>query len=54
VVLTGECNAVKYVLPGGSHSTRIRHFPKEIQQEMFQKLEEWLDIDITYEFPEKK
>ena len=24
VVLTGECNAVKYVLPGGSHSTRIR------------------------------
>ncbi len=54
VVLTGECNAVKYVLPGGSHSTRIRHFPKEIRQEMFRKLEEWLDIEITYEFPEKK
>ena len=52
VQLTGECDAVKYVLPGGSHSTRIRNFPKEIQAEMFRKLEEWLDIDITYEFPE--
>lgn len=50
VVLTGECDAVKYVLPGGSHATRIKNFPKEIRQEMFKKLEEWLDIDITYEF----
>lgn len=53
VVLTGESDAVKYVLPGGSHSTRIRHFSKEVRQEIFNKLEEWLEIDITYEFPEK-
>lgn len=54
VELTGECDAVKYVLPGGSHSTRIRNFPKETREEMFKKLEEWLDIDITYEFPERQ
>jgi len=53
VELTGECDAVKYILPGGSHKTRIKDFPKEIRAEMFKKLEEWLDIDITYEFPEK-
>lgn len=52
VMLTGECDAVKYVLPGGSHRTRIKHFPKEVRQEMFRKLEEWLEIDITFEFPE--
>lgn len=53
VQLTGESNAVKYVLSGGSHSTRIRHFSKEVRQEIFRKLEEWLNIDITYEFPKK-
>ena len=50
VELTGECDAVKYVLEGGSHYTRIRHFPKEVQEEMFKKLEAWLDVDITFEF----
>lgn len=52
VELTGECDAVKYVLSGGSHKTRIKHFPKAVRQEMYEKLEEWLAIEINYEFPE--
>ena len=52
VELTGENNSVKFVHPGGSHATRIKHFSEENKKEIFDTLEEWLEIDITYEFPE--
>lgn len=39
-------NILKYVLPGGSHRTRIRHLTDENKQEINQALEEWLDIEL--------
>jgi hypothetical protein len=43
-VQTGEhTNAIKLLLPFGSHSTRLRHFPEEVQQNALLRLREWLD-----------
>lgn len=38
-------DAIKLVLPGGSHSTRIRHFSKEQQKMIKEQLEKWLQND---------
>lgn len=35
-------DALKMVLPGGSHSTRVKDFPKEDQQKIMKTLERWL------------
>lgn len=35
-------DALKMVLPGGSHGTRVRNFPKEDQDKIMQTLERWL------------
>ncbi len=46
VQLTGETNAVKMVLKGGSHRTRIKDFSQEEKEIIFSTLEDWLDIEI--------
>lgn len=35
-------DALKMVLPGGSHATRVKHFPKEDQEKIMETLERWL------------
>jgi hypothetical protein len=46
VQLTGETNAVKMVLKGGSHRTRIKHFPDDEKEIIYSTLEDWLGIEI--------
>lgn len=38
----GKKNMVMYVKEGGSHSTRIGSFPKEIQEQIWSKINNWL------------
>ncbi|NNE55349.1 MAG: hypothetical protein HKN32_04970, partial [Flavobacteriales bacterium] len=38
---------LKLVLPQGSHSTRLIDFPQDQQQQVYDKLKAWLDVDIT-------
>ncbi len=40
-------NAVKMVKPGGSHSTRIKNFPPQMQDSIYTVLEKWLDINLS-------
>lgn len=37
-----KLDALKMVLPGGSHSTRVKHFPQEDQEKIMKTLERWL------------
>jgi len=37
-----KVDALKMVLKGGSHSTRIKHFSSENQEKIYLKLQEWL------------
>ncbi|GAB4277967.1 MAG: S28 family serine protease [Marinilabiliales bacterium] len=39
-------NAVKIVNPGGSHMTRIRNLPQDLQDKALKTLEKWLNIKI--------
>lgn len=39
-------NAIKLVAAGGTHGTRIRHLSDEQKEELFSKLEEWLEVEI--------
>ena len=41
-----EVDALKMVLEGGHHGTRIKHFSKEDQQKMYKKLQSWLGEDV--------
>jgi hypothetical protein len=38
-------DALKMVLPGGSHATRIKNFPPESQEKIMQTLKRWLFIN---------
>jgi hypothetical protein len=38
--------AVKMVNPKGNHATRIKSFPEEMKQNIYNLLESWLDIEI--------
>lgn len=40
-------DALKMVLDGGSHSTRIKDFSKENQQRIYDKLQNWLGYTVT-------
>ena len=40
-------DALKMVLKEGSHSTRIKHFSKEDQQRIYDKLQNWLGYSVT-------
>lgn len=40
-------DALKMVLEGGSHSTRIKDFSKEDQQRIYDKLQNWLGYTVT-------
>lgn len=42
-----KTNAVKMVNPGGSHGTRIRNFPKPMQDSIYTVLGKWMDVDLT-------
>lgn len=46
VCLDGKTNSVKMILPGGSHRTRIKSFPRKQQEYIYSKLEEWLGVQI--------
>ncbi|WP_268848023.1 S28 family serine protease [Flavobacterium aestivum] len=37
-----KLDALKMVLPGGSHSTRVKNFPKEDQEKIMATLDRWL------------
>jgi hypothetical protein len=41
-----EIDALKMVLDGGHHGTRIKHFSKEDQQKIYNKLQVWLGEDV--------
>ncbi|MCL7754006.1 S28 family serine protease [Polaribacter sp. Z022] len=41
-----EVDALKMVLKGGHHGTRIKHFNKEDQQKIYNKLQNWLGKDV--------
>ena len=41
-----EVDALKMVLEGGNHGTRIKDFSKEDQQKMYNKLQSWLGDDV--------
>lgn len=43
---TRDVDALRMVKAKGSHQTRIKSFSKEEQEKMFEKLEEWLGIEI--------
>lgn len=47
-----EVDALKMVLKGGHHGTRINHFSKEDQQKIYAKLQDWLGDDVKM-FPIK-
>lgn len=40
-------DALKMVLKGGAHGTRIRHFSKEEQDRIYEKLQYWLGYSVT-------
>ena len=42
-----KTNAVKMMNPGGSHSTRIRNFPKPMQDSIYTVLGKWMDVDLS-------
>lgn len=42
-----KTNAVKMVNPGGSHATRIKNFPSELQDSIYTVLEKWLNVDLS-------
>jgi len=42
----GKTNAVKMVCPGGSHSSRIKDFPPELQDSIYRVLGRWLDLRL--------
>lgn len=47
-VETGEkTNAVKMVLEGANHGTRIRHFEGEEKEKIYTALEDWLEVKIN-------
>lgn len=46
VNIPDNLNSLKMVNPEGSHATRILNFPEDYQEQIFSKLEEWLDIKI--------
>ena len=47
IQLTGKTNAIKIVLPGGSHRTRIRDLPAPDKEIIYSSLEKWLGIQIV-------
>jgi hypothetical protein len=42
VNLSDKTNAVKFVNPKGDHTTRIKSFPPQMQEEIYSTLESWL------------
>jgi len=42
-----KTNAVKMFNPGGSHSSRIKNFPIEMQDSIYTVLEKWLEVDLS-------
>lgn len=49
VNLTGKTSSVKIIHPGGSHRTRINTLRSEDKAIIFDKLEEWLDLEVNRE-----
>jgi hypothetical protein len=45
--LKPHVDALKMVLEGGSHKTRIEHFSKEDKQVIYNKLQNWLGYSVT-------
>lgn len=46
VVPSGKTNAVSFINPKGDHTTRINSFPEGVQEQIYNTLEEWLDLVI--------
>ncbi len=46
VMLSGKTNAVKMVLSGGSHSTRISNLTPKQKELVYRTLEKWLEMKI--------
>ena len=42
-----KTNAVKMYNPSGSHSSRIKSFPDEMQDSIYTVLEKWLEVDLS-------
>jgi hypothetical protein len=46
VQTSGANNVVNIINPGGAHGTRIRNLPDELQQQVYELLEEWMEVEI--------
>jgi hypothetical protein len=44
---TSKTNAAVFINPGGDHTTRIKSFPSQMQQEIYSTLENWLDQTLN-------
>lgn len=42
-----KTNAVIMFNPGGSHSSRIKHFPAELRDSIYSVLERWMEVDLS-------
>lgn len=47
VDLSGNNKCQKFINPAGAHRTRIKSFPPEMQKEIVQTLEKWLELKIN-------
>ena len=47
VQLSGSTNSIKIIKPGGSHGTRIRNLPENLQDSVFTTLHQMLGVKIT-------
>ena len=41
-------NLQVYMLPGGSHRTRIMSFPESTREEIIRQIEDWLKLHVTF------
>ena len=47
VVTSDKTNAVRFINPKGDHTTRIKSFPEETQEIIYNTLENWLGLEIN-------
>ncbi len=47
VELSGSSNSIRIIKPGGSHGTRIRNLPENLQDSVFTALHQMLGVKIT-------
>lgn len=47
----GKTNALRVVKPAGSHTARIRNLPEDLQHQVLDSLEKWMDVPVNRDLP---